>query len=608
MVTFTFTAMGILMALLMALGAIAGDNSSKSKEDQAYDEVQDIVKNSSLSKCDKCTNGLAVGKKWARSDPDIVPNVLMRLCKDDGYSGAFSSCNVTFAGNTTEYSAMGVDVANVLTLIDPHGVDGKYICNYKFNGACSKPDTPDLDVSSWWSDKPSDAVEPKTSGETFNVIHVSDVHVELTFKEGAEVNCSQSMCCSSLSYNSHSPNQVLDPATRWGGYSCDSPELLIENALQSIGKVTDGTEFDFALFTGDMIDHGNDKDRSLNDTIDAEETAYRQFKDNLNGIPVYITLGNHDTFPYGQNAQQSSGFYDRYKWNYDLAADLWADKYHWIDDPEAVKEIKSSYASFSLTTKRGLRIISLDSNFWYKDNYYNFWNMSSPDTSGLFKFLADELSECEKNNQRAWIITHVPTGGATSDVLPGPSKVFNQIVERFSPHVIAAIFFGHTHEDQFQLFYAGDGKNSSKTAENVFQVAYLGQSITPFKQLNPGWRYYKVDSKTFSIMDSVNYYMPLDDAINHADQDPQWKLGYTARDQYDPDSKWPSDAPLNATFWHNVAHSIYSDQDTRDAYVKNEMRNSPYVKKCTDDSCRHDLFCKLTSGTIDQLNTCKSEK
>ena len=54
---------------------------------------------------------------------------------------------------------------------------------------------------------------------------------------------------------------------------------------------------------------------------------------------------------------------------------------------------------------------------------------------------------------------HLPifTGWDGSNPIPNPTDLFYQIVDRYSPHVIANIFFGHTHEDQFMIYYANNG-------------------------------------------------------------------------------------------------------------------------------------------------------
>lgn len=52
---------------------------------------------------------------------------------------------------------------------------------------------------------------------------------------------------------------------------------------------------------------------------------------------------------------------------------------------------------------------------------------------------------------------------------------------------ITAQFFGHTHFDEFQLFY------DPKDLGRAVGVSYISPSVTPFVNLNPGYRVYYVD-------------------------------------------------------------------------------------------------------------------
>jgi len=54
---------------------------------------------------------------------------------------------------------------------------------------------------------------------------------------------------------------------------------------------------------------------------------------------------------------------------------------------------------------------------------------------------------------------------------------------------IRAQFFGHTHFDEMELFYAEEDPFRASS------VAYVGPSVTPYFDLNPGYRIYYVDGE-----------------------------------------------------------------------------------------------------------------
>lgn len=67
--------------------------------------------------------------------------------------------------------------------------------------------------------------------------------------------------------------------------------------------------------------------------------------------------------------------------------------------------------------------------------------------------------------------------------LPKPSILFQRIVARYSPHVIAGIFTGHYHQDKFIVVHDPDAKEQTK--ESALNVIYQGPSVTPRDRLNP---------------------------------------------------------------------------------------------------------------------------
>ena len=59
------------------------------------------------------------------------------------------------------------------------------------------------------------------------------------------------------------------------------------------------------------------------------------------------------------------------------------------------------------------------------------------------------------------------------------------------------------------IFYA---PNKNQTAENAISVGYVAPSVTPYLDVNPGFRTYKIDTRTFEVVDSITYSADLDQA------------------------------------------------------------------------------------------------
>lgn len=585
---------------------LLGPSSSLSNELQlgwVESQVESLLA-ASTDDCSRCKNLLVLGNKLAKINPTLVPPALVRLCQKYNWK---DDCDV-YRDDTLARGATGRHIANVLSLIHARGIDGTNICWHFGNGACEfeMPEfEPHLD-SSWWGSKPdvpkSNAI--KSEGKTFNVLHLSDIHIDLRYTEGSEADCNRYMCCVPESINQNSPDKVVEGAQKLGTYHCDTPQILLEKSLAHMSSIAAEVPFDFGVFTGDMVSHDTDRFLSLSLTLQSEHECYYQMKKHLGDLPIYPTFGNHDSFPYAQMAQNESGFAQEFEWNTDLSARMWKD-YNWINEDQE-EQARHTYGSFAVTTKSGLRVISMDSNFWYEENYYNYWNISNPDPSGLFRWLTDELLEAEENGTKVWLVAHVPTGG-DADAVPWGTEVLRQIIVRFSPHVIAANLFGHTHADQFGIYYDNnkDSSNvSSPVEKEAVSVAWIGQSITPIDKYNPAWRYYSVDSKTFEIMDSHNYYSPLNETYNVAEPKLEWKYLYSAREAYDPENEWPKEAALNATFWHRAVNKFVEDKKQRQLFFDNFSRLSPYTRVCDSEECIKHMKCQMVGGTVDEIKSC----
>ena len=145
-------------------------------------------------------------------------------------------------------------------------------------------------------------------------------------------------------------------------------------------------------------------------------------------------------------------------WNYDYLSSLWQNN-HWID-AKAAQDVKTQFGAYAVSNPpglQGLKIISINTDFWYIDNIFNYVNYTNPDTNNMFKFLISELEESEAAKQRVWIIGHVPSGYSGGEALPNPTALFQSIVVRFSPSTIAAVFWGHTHLDQVRRLRTSTG-------------------------------------------------------------------------------------------------------------------------------------------------------
>lgn len=561
--------------------------------EQALAQIQAITSNPIFGDdtCTKCQASLAIGKMLVLASPEQGPLLAEAVCEYFNYS---TTCY-------DEYSvlALGSTFSQVIALADVGGYDGQNLCSH-FD-LCPVPPTVPLNMTGWFATpKPNPLPPPiQPSGERLKVFHISDIHLDPRYAIGYEANCSAYMCCRENVFNAATPDQIVLPAARYGSYYCDTPLDLMAAAMGAIGPLT-GTEqggFNFSIFTGDLTAHDPDNQYSRAYVEYEEVVAYDFLRKYVGPAPVYASLGNHDTYMQFQMIPYTSGgpLGMQFNWLYEHVSSMW--EYEgWL--PEATVAYASThYAAYAVTRPDGLKIISIDTNLWYNDNYYSYINSTEPDSFGILRFLTDELQASEDAGQRVWIIGHVLSGWDGTQAQVNPTNLFYQIVDRFSPHVISNIFFGHTHEDELSIFYANNG--TVMNAETALAASWVMPSLTPLTNLNSGFRVYEIDSATFDILDvytyvsNVNEFPALD---GQTEVGPTYYLEYSTRDAYGGNITWGVNDPLNATWWHLVTEQMLLDPTLVETFNTYQSKSSVAGLNCTGE-CIPAKTCYMRSGS-----------
>ncbi|TFK69069.1 Metallo-dependent phosphatase [Pluteus cervinus] len=541
--------------------------------------------------CTRCIAGLEVAKFVTLAHPSILADLATQLCLLDQFASS-STCKSEFSNLD-----IGSVVAQVLANADVGGLDGQMLCE-NFLGFCPLAPTSPLNLTGWFAKpKPNPLPPPrKPSGQRVKILHLSDLHLDPRYATGSEGNCTSNLCCRA----NNSPAQVMLPAPRFGTFLCDTPYALALAVLQSIPVLTNTTSTGFAwsLYTGDLVSHDPDNQLSRNYVEYAETVVYDLLKDFLNSGPVYAALGNHDSYNEAQDAPHSLGgaLGTQFSWNYDHLSALWQHE-QWLPSA-AVQLARAHYAAYSVQRVDGLRIIALNTDFWNKANWFNYINLTTSDTSGMLRFLTDELQDAEDAGDRVWIIGHVLSGWDGTNALLNPTNLFYQIVDRFSPHVIANIFWGHTHEDEFSIFYTNNG--TVQSTDTALAVSWVGPSVTPLTNLNSGFRVYEVDTGSFEVLDAhtwstdVNAFPPLDHQIQNG---PTFTYEYSTRTAFANITGWGPNDPLNATWWHRITEEFQANPALVQTFTMFQGKGSVLSPPCTSTDCVEAKICYMRSGS-----------
>lgn len=298
---------------------------------------------------------------------------------------------------------------------------------------------------------------------------------------------------------------------------------------------------------------------------------------------VYGTAGNHEQSPVNLFEPNSVG--SNAQWLYNLLANVWTP---WTG--QASTSSIQDIGAYSVKYPHGnIRVISLNTNMYYKANFLLFQRNLIRDPNDQLAWLVKELDAAEKAKENVYITGHMPMGD--TDAFRDGSNYFDQIVNRYS-NTIAAMFFGHTHVDHFEITYSDYSKRSFANAK---AMSYIAPSLTPTSGM-PAFRVYEVDPDTFSVLDSITYTADMTNP-DFQTKGPVWKKYYSAKEVYgsaiDPpvtDSK----AELSPAFWHNVTAAFETNPTLFNSYISRKSRGWKN-DTCAGD-CEKTEICQLRAA------------
>ncbi|XP_029957654.1 sphingomyelin phosphodiesterase [Salarias fasciatus] len=423
---------------------------------------------------------------------------------------------------------------------------------------------------------------PKPGSPQSRVLFLTDIHWDKEYQVGSAADCKEPLCCRN---ESGSPIWRRREAGYWGTYSsCDLPLWTVENLLQNAAK---SGSWDWVYWTGDIPAHNvwsQTRKQQVSELTVISRLIHKHLGPN---VTVYPAIGNHESTPVNSFPPPFVHGNRSASWLYDAMADEWAP---WLPK-QALKTLR--YGGFyTAEVQPGLRVVSLNMNFCAREN---FWLMvNSTDPANQLQWLVQILQASEDKGEKVHIIGHIPPGLC----LGSWSWNYYHIVNRYES-TITGQFFGHTHVDEFQMFY------DEATMTRPVGVAFIAPSATTYVNLNPGYRVYYVDGNyqdsSRLVLDHETYILNLTEA-NHSpgaphtpDPNPQWKLLYRATAAYGLPTVFPADCDgLMQTF-------IKDDRAFQKFWY---LKHKGHVSEPCKEACKTRELCFLRSGRYDELEQC----
>ncbi|KAM4726068.1 sphingomyelin phosphodiesterase isoform 1-T3 [Anableps anableps] len=418
---------------------------------------------------------------------------------------------------------------------------------------------------------------PPTPGSPQSrVLFLTDIHWDKDYKTGSTADCKKPLCCRE---DSGVPKWKQREAGHWGTYSkCDLPLRTVENLLENAAKAG---PWDWVYWTGDIPAHNvwsQTRDQQLTELTVISRLIHKYLGAN---VTVYPAVGNHESTPVNSFPPPFVHGNRSAAWLYDKMADEWA---LWLPE-QALKTLR--YGGFyTLEIQPGLRVVSLNMNFCAREN---FWLMvNSTDPANQLQWLVQVLQASEDKGEKVHIIGHIPPGLC----LGSWSWNYYHIVNRYES-TITGQFFGHTHLDEFQMFY------DEETMARPLGVAFISPSVTTYVNLNPGYRIYYVDgnykNSSRLVLDHDTYILNLTEVNHNPEQKPKWSFLYRATEAYGLSSLFPSDC--NA-----LLRNFINDDRTFQKFWY--LRHKGHVSESCREACKTTMLCFLRSGRSDELDQC----
>lgn len=351
------------------------------------------------------------------------------------------------------------------------------------------------------------------SASDLKIVHITDPHYDPSYRVGSLAACEETNCCR---YDQPIP-EGQDPAVvgagRWGDYRwCDSPLEAVVDAFTQIHRQH---TYDYVYFTGDIVDHAlwatsiAGIERAVTQVNNLVEAAFH-------GTPIFPVIGNHESHPVNLFAPNTVPSQFSTQWLYDYLAEEWA---KWL--PAAALTTVRQGGYYTVLVRPGFRIITINNNDCYT---YNWWLIYEPTfPRAQLQWLHDTLLAAEAAGEKVHILGHVPPGDSTCFKVY--SREYRRIVERFW-NTISAQFAGHTHADEFNIFY------SRSNPTQALNVMWNGGSTTAFNDVNPNYRTYTMDTSTYQINGHETWIYNLTLANLTPNQSPAWFKEYNFQNEY----------------------------------------------------------------------------
>eukprot|EP01027_Heterolobosea_sp_BB2_P010741 GEZU01015729.1.p1 GENE.GEZU01015729.1~~GEZU01015729.1.p1 ORF type:complete len:348 (-),score=78.46 GEZU01015729.1:213-1256(-) len=263
---------------------------------------------------------------------------------------------------------------------------------------------------------------------------------------------------------------------------------------------------------------------------------------------------------------------------------------------ENIDDIRSTFLKggyYQTRVMPGLRVIALNSLYWSADHTPTYAPSppSPPDTlptdpSGQFAWFAEALANATKNQEKVYVLTHIPASNNNYDNMilwyEQYLDTFYSIISQY-PDTIVTTFYGHLHNDEIRLAFNNE-------TNKAYGFGMIAPAISPVFHTNPGFREFSYDKNSFELLNYIQHYMDLWESNNHGV--PVWKQEYDFKRQYNENG-------VNTKAIFDLYQQMEDSALVFSQYVA--FMNSLYTQN------RYSYYCAISALTNDEYQACLSE-
>lgn len=389
------------------------------------------------------------------------------------------------------------------------------------------------------------------------ILHISDIHLDTRYHIGGVDNCvlgdTGMGCCRKYDI----PKKPYGYASEWGNYNCDSPIKLVNETFKWIRNNID---LDAIIYTGDAVDH-HDVSQTIGYNLEELETVFQLFHEYFSDIPLFHTLGNHDTYPIDQTPPYIySTFLNEYATINIKSGGL-------KNQSRTIVEGGYFYNYFNIgNSNKKIKVISLNTMYYDTNNLFTKYSKDD-DIKRQWVWLDNELNKSSIIGEKVWLLLHIPPSNDKED-----EKYKNRFITYLSKYrdIVTATFSGHIHSDNFKLYFDRRGE--------LVGFGTIPSSIMPDK-INPSFRIIEYNKRDGRLLNYKQYYSNLNDTIKNGIID--YKLNYDFNELYGVDD-------FSKESFLQVYHNMRLNSSILNAYWTYHKPDE-IVKNCSG-VCRSSLF------------------